>query len=165
MIKRSRPSPFNSALEMGVRTLTILVESYPRAHDLNRLVQYDYLIVHSADAHGPPSLHPPLPMRSAELLIRRGLIESGLRLLMSRSLAQRVLSEEGVLFQAQEAAGAFLNNITAPYLHNLRERAKWVAQSFDQLDSGQLNKLVNQFFSAWTIEFQSVDIGTEGEPL
>jgi len=45
-------SPFNSALETGVRTLAVLVASYPNAHDLGRLVQYDYLTVHSADAGG-----------------------------------------------------------------------------------------------------------------
>jgi len=155
------PSPFNSALETGVRTLTILVESYPRAHDLNRLVQYDYLVVHSADANGPPSIHPPLPMRTGELLIRRGLIESGLRLLMSRALVLRVLNEDGMLFQAQEAAGAFLNNIRAPYLNKLRERAKWVVESFDQLGPGELDELVNHFFSAWTTEFQSAGLGAQ----
>ena len=82
------PSPFNSALETGVRTLAILIACYPTAHDLGRLVQYDYLTVHSGDANGPPSLHPPLPLRSGELLVRRGLIESGLRLMMSRSLVR-----------------------------------------------------------------------------
>lgn len=41
------PNPFNSALETGVRTLAILIASYPKAHDLGRLVQYDYLTVHS----------------------------------------------------------------------------------------------------------------------
>lgn len=81
-----RLSPFNSALEAGVRTLSVLVASHPKAHDLGRLVQYDYLTVHSADADGPPSLHPALPLRSGELLVRRGLIESGLRLMVSRAL-------------------------------------------------------------------------------
>ena len=65
--------PFNSPLEIGVRTLTILIVSYPKAHDLNRLVQYDYLTVHSLeDAGGPQSLHPPyysFSLSQGELLV------------------------------------------------------------------------------------------------
>ena len=154
-------SPFNSALETGIRTLTVLVASYPRAHDLSRLVQYDYLVVHSEDADGPPSLHPPLPLRTGELLVRRGLVEAGLRLLMSRNLASRALSEGGVHYRAEEVAGAFIDNLKAPYLHNLRERAEWVAATFDPLGDAALSALVKRFFSAWTTEFQSIDIGVQ----
>ncbi|MFV0645218.1 MAG: ABC-three component system middle component 2 [Sphingomonadaceae bacterium] len=159
----SHTSPFNSALETGIRTLTVLVASFPRAHDLSRLVQYDYLVVHSEDADGPPSLHPPLPLRTGELLVRRGLVEAGLRLLMSRNLASRSLGQDGVRYRAEEAAGAFIDNLTAPYLHELRQRAEWVATTFDPLDDGDLNALVKRFFSAWTTEFQPIDIGKQEE--
>lgn len=51
---------------------------------MQRLVEMDYLVVHSGDADGPDSLHAPLPMRAGELLVRHGLIEKGLMLMMSR---------------------------------------------------------------------------------
>ena len=162
----SRPlqhSPFNSALETGVRTLTVLVASYPTAHDLSRLVQYDYLVVHSADASGPPSLHPPLPLRTSELLVRRKLIEAGLRLLISRSLASRILCEDGVLYRAKEAAGAFLDNLAAPYTVSLRARAEWVTRTFDPLGQPELNQVIDSLFSAWTTEFQPVEIAKQEE--
>lgn len=158
-------SPFNSALETGVRTLTVLVASYPRAHDLGRLVQYDYLTVHSADAGGPESLHPPLPLRSGELLVRRGLIESGLRLMMSRSLVRRELREQGVLYVADEAAGAFLDNMQSRYIVELRGRAEWVAATFDALPADELDRVVKRLFEAWTTEFQPVQIGPQAELL
>lgn len=153
--------PFNSALETGVRTLTVLVASYPTAHDLSRLVQYDYLVVHSADANGPPSLHPPLPLRTNELLVRRKLIEAGLRLLISRALASRILCEEGVLYRAEEAAGAFLDNLAARYSVALRERANWVTGTFDPLTQHELNQIIASLFSAWTIEFQPFEAGKQ----
>ena len=156
-------SPFNSALETGVRTLAILVASYPRTHDLRRLVQYDYLIVHSADADGPPSLHPPLPLRSGELLVRRGLIESGLRLMMSRSLVRRELNEQGLLYGAEDRAVAFLAGLGSPYISQLRERASWVASTFDSLDVDELEARVNRLFEAWTTEFQPVELGSQAE--
>jgi hypothetical protein len=159
------PTPFNSALETGVRTLAILIACYPKAHDLGRLVQYDYLTVHSADADGPPSLHPPLPLRSGELLVRRGLIESGLRLMMSRSLVRRELSVEGFLYSAEDSAASFLDNVKSSYILALRDRAEWVAAAFDQLSADELDAIIKGLFEAWTIEFQPIHTGSQGQLL
>ncbi len=159
------PNPFNSALETGVRTLVILIACYPKAHDLGRLVQYDYLTVHSADADGPPSLHPPLPLRSGELLVRRGLIESGVRLMMSRSLVRRELHVQGFLYGAEDSAASFLDNITSPYIVALRDRADWVAATFDDLSTDELDAIVKRLFKAWTIEFQPGRSGPQPELL
>ena len=158
-----KASPFNSALETGVRALSILTASYPKAHDLGRLVQYDYLTVHSADANGPPSLHPPLPLRSGELLVRRGLVESGLRLMMSRSLVRRELHSKGFLYGAEDSATSFLDNLNSPYTVALRSRADWVAATFDELSAEELDSVVKRLFEAWTIEFQPSESGSQAE--
>ena len=159
------PSPFNSALETGVRTLAILIACYPKAHDLGRLVQYDYLTVHSADADGPSSLHPPLPLRSGELLVRRVLVESGLRLMMSRSLVRRELHAQGFLYGAEDSAASFLDNMKSLYIAALRNRAEWVADAFDELSADELNAIVKRLFEAWTIEFQPSPSGPQAELL
>lgn len=159
------PIPFNSALETGVRTLAILTACYPKAHDLARLVQYDYLTVHSADADGPTSLHPPLPLRSGELLVRRGLIESGLRLMMSRSLVRRKLDVQGFIYNADDSAASFLENMNSPYIVALRDRAAWVAATFDVLSAEELDSIVRRLFESWTIAFQPVQSGPLAELL
>lgn len=159
------PSPFNSALETGVRTLAILTACYPKAHDLGRLVQYDYLAVHSADADGPPSLHPALPLRSGELLVRRGLVESGLRLMMSRSLVRRMLQVEGLLYSATDSAASFLDNMKSPYIVALRGRADWVATTFDALRADDLDSIIRRLFELWTIEFQQVQSRPQADLL
>ena len=159
------PSPFNSALETGVRMLAILIACYPKAHDLSRLVQYDYLTVHSADADGPPSLHPPLPLRSGELLVRRGLIESGLRLMISRSLVRREPHVEGFLYSADDSAASFLDNMRSPYVLALRDRAVWVAATFDAVSADDLDSIVRRLFESWTIELQPVQSGPQAELL
>lgn len=159
------PSPFNSAFETGVRTLAILIACYPKAHDLGRLVQYDYLTVHSADADGPPSLHPSLPLRSGELLVRRGLIESGLHLMMSRSLVRRTLHIQGFLYGADDSAASFLDNMKSPYIVALRDRADWVASTFDALTTDELDSIIRRLFESWTIEFQPVQPGPQAELL
>jgi hypothetical protein len=160
-----KANPFNSALENGIRTLAVLVASYPKAHDLGRLVQYDYITVHSADAGGPPSLHPPLPLRSGELLVRRGLIEAGLRLMISRSLVRRQFGVQGVLYGAEEAAGAFLDNIRSTYIEQLRDRAEWVASTFDELSEKELDPVVKRLFDEWTTEFHPIQSGPQAELL
>ena len=158
-----RLSPFNSALETGVRTLTILVAAYPQAHDLHRLVQYDYLTVHSEDADGPPSLHPPLPLRSNELLVRRQIVERGLLLMLSGGLVQRVSHNLGFFYVAEDAAGAFLNNLRTGYLSGVKVRAQWVVDTFDSMTTDQLDNVVKRLFEAWTTEFQPVELGAQLE--
>ncbi len=156
-------SPFNSALETGVRTLAILVAAYPQAHDLHRLVRYDYLTVHSEDADGPPSLHPPLPLRSNELLVRRTIVERGLLLMSSGRLVRRDAQSFGFLYVAEDAAGAFLSNLKTEYLAGVKERAQWVVDTFDNLTAEQLDSVVRRLFEAWTTEFQPVELDAQLE--
>jgi hypothetical protein len=99
-LERKPALPFNSPLETGIRSVGVLVATYPKAFDLQRLVAFDYLVVHTGDLGGPESLHPELPMRSAELLVRRGLVERGLLLMRSRELIEREANPEGI-FQSR----------------------------------------------------------------
>ena len=80
---------FNSPIETGVRALILLAESYPNQLDLQRILEFDYIMVHTGDVDGPPSIPPALPLRSGELLVRRQLIERGLMLMISRGLIDR----------------------------------------------------------------------------
>ena len=149
-------TPFNSALETGVRSLVVLVAAYPRAHDLQRLVHYDYLTVHTKDAGGPPSLHPALPFRTAELLVRRKNVQHGLDLMISARLAKRLSEADGFKFAAEDAAGAFVANLATDYHAELRRRARWVVDTFDPLTAAELSEKIRSLFDAWTVEFQSL---------
>lgn len=150
-------TPFNSPLETGIRSLAILNALYPKAVDLQHLVEFDYLVVHSGDVNGPESLHAPLPMRSGELLVRRGLIERGLLLMMSRELIERSISTEGFLYVASDASGGFLSLLTSNYLLKLRERAEWVAETFGDTSSEDLQRLQKQLFEGWSSQFQTLE--------
>lgn len=147
---------FNSALETGVRSLVILAANFPGNLDLQRLVDFDYLVVHSGDIEGPESLHPPLPMREGELLVRRQIIEAGLSLMMSRGLVIRTASAEGILFQASDYAKPFVDSLATPYMQSLMERANWVADTFGNVDPMELSNLISRFFDKWTTQFHSL---------
>lgn len=152
------PSPaattFNSPIETGVRALILLAESYPERLDLQRILEFDYLVVHSGDVGGPPSLHPPLPLRSGELLVRRHLIERGLLLMISRGLVARYATAAGFTYQADDSAGPFLDALTAEYLNELKERAGWVFATFGKMSDPDIRRVLSTVYDQWTREFQ-----------
>ncbi len=148
-------STFNSPLEAGLRALSVLVPSYPDSMDLQRLVAFDYLVVHTGDAGGPASLHPELPLRTAELLVRRQLVERGMLLMMSRGLVDRKPTEAGIVFQAGEMAETFLSSLTAAYLTELVDRGGWVVSNFAHLDENELRERMRLIAGQWIEEFQA----------
>lgn len=155
-----RVTTFNSPLEAGVRAVCILAEAYPRALDLGMLVNLDYLTVHTGDLGGPASLHAPVPLRSGEILVRRGLIESGLALMMSRGLIERTLQNGGVFYGATDLAWPFVANLMTPYNRQLQERAAWAVAEFADVAPGELTHRLSRLFDAWMPEFQSMQSPT-----
>jgi len=149
-------SPFNTPFEAGVRSLCILTEAYPQALDLPRLVDFDYLVVHSGDVNGPPSLHAPVPLRSGEILVRRGLVEAGLLLMISRGLVERSLRDDGVYFCASETSAPFVTSLSTPYNRELRQRATWAITEFAQIGGGELRARLSGLFDTWTPQFQAL---------
>jgi hypothetical protein len=146
---------FNSPLESGIRALATLVPSFPNTYDLQRLLAYDYLIIHSGDVGGPDSLHPHSPLRPAELLVRRQLVTRGVYLMMSRGLITRTLNSEGMYYGAGEESAVFLSTLSSPYISALRERGEWLSKSFGDLPDDTLFGAMSNIFGKWVLEFQA----------
>src|SRR5580698_1351850 len=137
---------FNSPIETGMRALILLAESYPDQLDLQRILEFDYLMVHSGDVDGPPSIHPALPLRSGELLVRRQLIERGLVLMISRGLVSRHATPNGFLYRAEDDAGPFLDALTAEYLADLKDRATWVVERFHEMSDQEIRFMLTRVY-------------------
>jgi hypothetical protein len=152
---------FNSPLEAGIRAISILLPAFPQAYDLQRLVVFDHLIVHTGDMGGPESLHPQLPLRSTEILVRRKLVERGLLLMMSRGLVERIINTNGISYCAGEFAATFQSALTSPYIIALRERGDWVVNTFGTLDDSTLRKTMSAFFGQWIDEFHATQRSLE----
>lgn len=161
--ERRAPTTFNSPLEAGVRAIAILVAAYPRAYDLQRLVAFDHLLVHTGDIGGPSSLHPPVPLRSAELLVRRRLIERALLLMMTRELVRREFGPDGIRYVAGENAVPFFNAVESEYVKALQERARWLVHHLGATAEDEFRALLRRHFDQWVEEFQNVErsMGTE----
>lgn len=147
-------APFNGAVEIGLRSLCVLTTAYPSSYSLQRLVVFDYLLVHSDDMPGGPSgLHPQTPQRGGEILVRRGVLQEGLLLYQSRGLIERLYQDGGVFFSATDRSAAFLDALSTEYVVGLRERATWVVDSFGLLADVELDSMVRERIGNWGAEF------------
>lgn len=164
MSRESKPATFNGPLEAGIRAVSILGAAYPQTYDLQRLVALDYLLVHTGDIDGPDNLHPPTPTPSAELLVRRKLVEQSLLLMMTRDLVAREVTADGIRYGAGENATTFLSSVSSGYLVALKERAIWLVDTVGSLTEEQFKKLMRRFFEKWVEEFQHVERSVGGDP-
>lgn len=157
MNQERKPTTFNGPLEAGIRAVSILGAAYPKTYDLQRLIALDYLLVHTGDIDGPENLHPPTPMHSAELLVRRKLIEQSLLLMMTRDLVAREVTAEGIKYGAGENAATFLSSVSSSYLLALKDRASWLVETLGDLTDEQFKGMMRRFFDKWVEEFQHVE--------
>lgn len=145
---------FNTPLECGVRCAILLAAASPSRCDIQRLVQYEYLLVHSADVPGgPPSLHPPTPHRSGELLVRRALVERGVSLMLSRSIICREFAAQGIRYYAGELAVPFLDMLSSKYTRGMLTSAKWVVGRFGPMKDADLSAFMRENWAHWGSEF------------
>ncbi len=106
---------YNSPLEAGIRAVVVLEHLRPQKVDLAEMVLFDHVVVHTADLGGPPSLHPDLPGRKGELLVRRRLVEKSLDLMRRCHLIDQESADEGFLFVASDEAAAYVEVLESPY--------------------------------------------------
>lgn len=146
--------PFNGPVEIGLRSLAVLSEVFPLSYSLQRLVIFDYLLVHSDDMpNGPVGLHPKTPHRSGELLVRRAVLEPGLMLYQSRGLLERQYTETGVMFSATERSAAFLDTLASDYVKQLRERAIWLVSLLGETPDEEVLAIAKANIGEWGAEF------------
>ncbi|MEY2152690.1 ABC-three component system middle component 2 [Rhodanobacter sp. 115] len=150
--------PFNSVLETGVRAVVMLEAFYPRPCDLMELTWLDYVVVHTGDLEGdnvPSSLHPALPNRTGELVVRRPLVERSLRMMQQMHLVEVHEMDSGIQYCASENAPSYLVLLQAPYSQALKHRARWVADRFRGMNTAEIKGLIEQRIGRWTAEFRS----------
>lgn len=145
---------FNTPIESGLRSLFVLEAVRPNGCDLQRLVIYDYLLVHSDDVpSGPPALHPATPLRSGELLVRRTLVEQGLRLLIHKGLVTKNYSVTGISFAATKSTKAFLEYFKSDYAARCAEISWWIAERFQPMNDDKLREFIHENLGRWGAEF------------
>lgn len=151
------PTLFNSTIETGIRAVVVLDALYPRACGLAEVTCFDHVVVHSGDLDGPESLHPPLPPRVGELVVRRGLVGESLRLMCQMHLIEERHDEDGIRFAASDDAPSFLRLMRTPYSQALKDRARWLADRFGAMGEAEVEALVASLVGRWRQEFGPAD--------
>lgn len=150
---------FNSALETGLRSVCVLAADPLIKYDLQQLLAFDHLVVHTGDvANAPASLHPNVLQRNGELLVRRQLVERGLLLMESKKLVERLISKNGFYYKATELAVVFVDSLTNDYVTELFKRSQWAVEKYKNFGDRFFAEIFNTAFDRWTNEFQIAEI-------
>jgi hypothetical protein len=122
---------------------------------LQRLVTYDYLVVHSGDVPGgPTSLHPAVPFRGSEWIVKRGLVSAGLKLMFARELVSKQMNSTGISYLSSDLTRPFVELLQSQYAHALRTRTKWVFEEFGSINDDELGHYMTSNVGRWGAEFE-----------
>jgi len=150
---------FNSALETGIRSVCILIVNLSNKFDLQQLLAFDHLVVHTGDLeNAPPSLHPNVLQRNGELLVRRQIVEDGLILMEHKRLIEKVITNNGFYYCATELGCVFIESLTNKYIEELNERAQWAVRMYNDSGDRLFSEVFNSAFDRWKNEFQRAEM-------
>lgn len=145
---------FNSPLEIGFRILFILKGISPKAIDINRLVIYDYFLLNSGDfPMGPKSLHPPIPHRSSQIIIKPMIIKDAMTLMKSKELIDIIFSVDGIKYKANRLTEKFIELQENEYSHKLNMISEWINKQFGEYSDDRLKTIVDNNIPNWGGEF------------
>jgi hypothetical protein len=154
IFENRNPNVFNSPLEIGFRLLFILNGISPKEIDFNRLVIYDYFLLNSNDfPNGPPSLHPAIPHRSAQIIIKPLIMKDALILMRSKELIDIIFSIDGIKYKSNILTKKFIELQENEYSKKLIELSKWINIQFGTYNEKELNTLVENNIPKWGGEF------------
>ncbi|PZQ51847.1 MAG: hypothetical protein DI555_20670 [Novosphingobium pentaromativorans] len=144
-------------MECGLRALYLLDAARDGRNELQRLITYDYLLVHSGDIEGgPPSLHPAVPYRGGEFLVKREALRDGLDLMFSRELIDKTHDASGIGYRANPLTAAFLALLKSEYAQNLEQRARWINAAFGGKSDRDLARYMEESIGRWGAEFDRI---------
>lgn len=150
----SQMNVFNNPVETGLRSLIILDSAYPNSLDLQKLIYFDYMTVHTGDLpSAPQSIHPSTPNRSGELLVRRKLIEDGVNYFVRKNFVDKVFNQNGIEYRLNDQATIFLEMLEEHYVTDLQDRAKWVLDTYLDWTSIELETYIKNNLDKWGGEF------------
>src|SRR5690606_25466208 len=122
---------------------------------LTQMTWLDHLVVHTGDIEkGPESLHPDIPQRAGELVVRRQIVEDGLTLMSRLHLVDVHFNDEGIFYSARDEASPFVQLLRTEYGETLRKRAQWLAEFVADKGEVGLAEIISEKVGRWTVEFQ-----------
>ncbi|MCT1183583.1 hypothetical protein EFL99_10110 [Lactococcus lactis] len=140
----------NSPLETALRIIIILSILRQEIPTLDEIVMLDYYVLHANDFDPAlESIHPDIPNRENELLIRRKLVIEGLRILESRSLIKINYTKTGIRYCTNELSNQVVKYLESPYSSKVtRNISESSTKSFDEIMLS-VRKLITEDSNIW----------------
>lgn len=149
---------YNSHLEFGVRVLVLLRE-YGHPLSLQQIIYLDYFFVHLGDLKADEkSLHPDIPYRSGEILVKRKAIKEAIDLMVTREMIGAQLNAQGLFYKITDIGNKFLSLLTNEYFKDLEKSSKKLFKLIKNTDEESLRSLVQKKYSDWGAEFSNESI-------
>lgn len=163
MINKSEIKVFNTDVEVGMRVLVTLSEN-KKGMDLQRIVYYDYFLLHLHDVFEEQiSLHPSNPYHATEIAVRRELIQEGIKLMSLKGLIDVKYVTDGIHYSKNKMTDEFLQYFESSYFIKLRTNAKFVAEKFRKFSDKKLQKFVYSNIGKWSGEFERESLFRGGD--
>jgi hypothetical protein len=140
----------NGPVELALRILILVNEQADQVWTVDNLLVLDHMAVHSADFEGPPSLHPPFPLRSADIGARRTAVRQAIELLIHRGLFMTELSGGGITFRAGDEVHSLAGLLGSPYAEELRLRAQWISSLSGFGGATPVQSRLRQIVESWS---------------
>lgn len=145
----------NNSIEVSLRILIILNE-LESSIDMQRIIYYDYALLHSGDFDiNENSLYPSSPFRKEELYVKNSLIKKALNILCQKQLINIEYKDTGIFYKKNELTPLFLSHINAEYLSLLKTKAKWVNNNFQLYNDSEIKEYFDKTIGKWRSEFST----------
>lgn len=146
---------YNTPYEIGIRVLVLLDKS-EKPLDLQRLIIYDYLVLHYGDIDNRyQSLHPDNPFHATELFIRRDMIINSIKLICRKGLVDIKLLNTGIYYKSNELGHNFLSYFESGYFNKLKDNATLVIDKFEKYSDTNLKDYIDKNVGNWKDEFEN----------
>lgn len=148
----------NSNLEIALRLLVIM-KIYRKPIERDRLIAYEYFVIHSGDIeNAPSSIHPDIPYRASVYISNHQTISDALNILLSKELISLNTDSRRFDYQISGVGNKFIYYMTSEYYKVLSNMASWVCSHFDNYSISELNKYIEKNIGKWGNEFTKESI-------
>lgn len=148
----------NSNLEIALRLLVIM-NVYKKTMERDRLVAYEYFVIHSGDIeHAPSSIHPDIPYRASIYISNHQNISDALNILLSKELILLNVENDNFEYQITKAGEIFVQYMTSEYYNKLNNIARWICNYFENFSDRDLNLYIESNIGKWGNEFTKESI-------
>lgn len=147
---------FNSPIEIGLRTLFILFQFKPEALSIDKLICFDYFLIHAGDVSKEQvSIHPKYPFRSTEIIVKREILMMAVKLLVSKELVTVKFSNQGILYEITSIGCRSLDYFESSYADELRKVSEWLYDRYSNFSEEQLFDVIHANIQKWGNEFSN----------